>query len=85
MRIKDLDNGADQIIVREGKGFKDRVTFLPEKLIPTYNRIWNGSGPSTVRFCTRGLEAYISTSRFQLVVGNPCTSVLIFYTSTALI
>lgn len=29
LRIKDVDFGANQIMVREGKGFKDRVTMLP--------------------------------------------------------
>jgi integron integrase len=32
LRIKDLDFGRGQIVVREGKGDKDRVTMLPEKL-----------------------------------------------------
>lgn len=32
LRVKDLDFAQNQIIVREGKGFKDRVTILPESL-----------------------------------------------------
>ena len=32
LRIKDLDFGYKQIVVRDGKGAKDRVTVLPEKL-----------------------------------------------------
>ncbi len=32
LRIKDIDFTARQIIVRDGKGFKDRVTMLPEKV-----------------------------------------------------
>ena len=32
LRIKDLDFERNQIIVRDGKGAKDRVTMLPEKL-----------------------------------------------------
>jgi integron integrase len=32
LRVKDVDFGAGQIVVREGKGFKDRVTMLPESL-----------------------------------------------------
>ncbi|MEY2408291.1 MAG: hypothetical protein QOF48_961 [Verrucomicrobiota bacterium] len=32
LRVKDVDFGAGQIIVRDGKGFKDRVTMLPEIL-----------------------------------------------------
>jgi integron integrase len=32
LRIKDVDFERGQITVREGKGFKDRVTMFPEKL-----------------------------------------------------
>jgi site-specific recombinase XerD len=32
LRVKDVDFGQNQIVVREGKGFKDRVTVLPESL-----------------------------------------------------
>ncbi|HJW71322.1 MAG TPA: integron integrase [Geothrix sp.] len=33
LRVKDLDFDRREIIIREGKGFKDRVTMLPEILI----------------------------------------------------
>ena len=29
LRIKDVDFASNQIVVRDGKGFKDRVTMLP--------------------------------------------------------
>lgn len=32
LRIKDVDFGRSEITVRDGKGMKDRVTLLPEKL-----------------------------------------------------
>lgn len=32
LRVKDIDFGMQQIVVRDGKGFKDRVTMLPESL-----------------------------------------------------
>jgi integron integrase len=32
LRVKDLDFGLSQVVVRNGKGFKDRVTILPENL-----------------------------------------------------
>ena len=32
LRVKDIDFGAGHIIVRDGKGAKDRVTMLPESL-----------------------------------------------------
>ncbi len=34
LRIKDVDFEMNQILVRDGKGGKDRVTMLPEKLKP---------------------------------------------------
>lgn len=33
LRIKDIDFAMNQIVVRNGKGAKDRVTVLPEKLV----------------------------------------------------
>lgn len=33
LRVKDIDFDQDQIIVRAGKGNKDRVTVLPERLV----------------------------------------------------
>ena len=32
LKIKDVDFSAKQIIIRDGKGFKDRVTILPESI-----------------------------------------------------
>ncbi len=34
LRVKDVDFGYRQIVVRQGKGGKDRVTPLPKQLIP---------------------------------------------------
>lgn len=34
LRVKDVDFSRKEIIIREGKGNKDRVTVLPEQLIP---------------------------------------------------
>jgi integron integrase len=33
LRIKDLDLATRRLIVRDGKGFKDRITMLPESLV----------------------------------------------------
>ena len=33
LRVKDVEFARREIIIREGKGFKDRVTMLPESLI----------------------------------------------------
>jgi len=34
LRVKDIDFGRGEILVREGKGNKDRVTMLPERAVP---------------------------------------------------
>jgi integron integrase len=34
LRLKDVDFGQNQIVVRDGKGMKDRTTMLPEQLSP---------------------------------------------------
>ena len=38
VRIKDIDFGASTITVRSGKGSKDRVTVLPQSLVPALQR-----------------------------------------------
>jgi len=38
LRVKDVDFERNQIVVRGGKGNKDRVTMLPEKLKPELER-----------------------------------------------
>ena len=32
LRVKDVDFGYNQIVVRDGKGLKDRITMLPKKV-----------------------------------------------------
>jgi integron integrase len=38
LRVKDLDFEYSQIVVRDGKGRKDRVTILPETTVPPLQR-----------------------------------------------
>jgi integron integrase len=38
LRVKDVDFGANQIIVRSGKGDRDRVTLLPPAIVPALQR-----------------------------------------------
>lgn len=37
LRVSDVDFGQGQILIRDGKGAKDRVTMLPQSLIPALN------------------------------------------------
>lgn len=34
LRVKDIDFGRGELVVRDGKGRKDRVTVLPTRLVP---------------------------------------------------
>ncbi len=38
LRVKDIDSLRKQIVVREGKGEKDRITLLPALLLPYLDR-----------------------------------------------
>ncbi|MTI89552.1 MAG: integron integrase [Balneolaceae bacterium] len=38
LRVRDIDFEYQQIVVRNGKGLRDRVTILPEKLQPSLKR-----------------------------------------------
>jgi integrase len=38
LRVKDIDFGYGQIVVRDGKGKKDRVTMLPEIIVDELQR-----------------------------------------------
>ena len=38
LRVKDVDFGYKQIVVRDGKGHKDRVTMLPEIVVEPLSR-----------------------------------------------
>lgn len=34
LRVKDVDFAMGYIVIRDGKGFKDRTTLLPKSIIP---------------------------------------------------
>jgi len=40
LRVKDVDFARNQIDIHDGKGFKDRVTMLPETLKPALKQQW---------------------------------------------
>ncbi len=46
LRVKDVDFGQRHIVVRDGKGQKDRVTLLPRALEDPLRRRSIGSGSS---------------------------------------
>jgi integrase len=59
LRVKDLDFGYGQILVRDGKGAKDRVTMLPQALIDRSRRILKTCAPCTGATWERGTERSI--------------------------
>ncbi|GHL78693.1 hypothetical protein ECZU34_64410 [Escherichia coli] len=77
LRVKDLDFDHGTIIVREGKGSKDRALMLPESLAPSLReqlsraRAWwlkDGRGPQ--RRCADALERkYPRAGHSAVVLG----------------
>jgi len=55
LRVKDLDFAAGRITVRDGKGFKDRITVLPESLAPELKKHLIRVKALHEDFCKRGL------------------------------
>jgi integrase len=51
LRVKDLDFGQRQIVVRDGKGLNDRATMLPASLVVPLQEHLGGIG-STPCQCT---------------------------------
>jgi integron integrase len=73
LRIKDVDFNAHQLVVRDGKGRKDRVTLLPERLtaplrahIQAVRRQWDAdvaSGAGYVELPGALARKYVSAER----------------------
>ena len=40
LRVKNVDLALNQIVVRDGKGWKDRVTMLPQRIKPDLEKHW---------------------------------------------
>lgn len=60
LRIKDVDFGTNEIMVREGKGFKDRITMLPTALNLTLRRYLQRVKARHARDLANGLgEVYL--------------------------
>jgi integrase len=47
LRVKDIDWERRQIVIRRGKGQKDRSTVLPTAVIEPLSPIWRGSARAT--------------------------------------
>ena len=58
IRIQDLDLLHKKLIVRQGKGKKDRITILSEKLIPEIQELVRGKKGSDFLFLSRMNKPY---------------------------
>ena len=47
LRVKDIDFSRSELLLRDGKGQKDRVTMLPTKVQPRSGSIWRWCVGST--------------------------------------
>src|SRR5258706_9226762 len=71
LRVKDIELGYRQVIVRDGKGGKDRVTTLPEKLIdPLQQHLVPRKGLARKGSCRRLRGCRIARRAFPEVSGS---------------
>ena len=64
LRVKDVEFERREIVVREGKGNKDRVTVLPENLIAPLQAQLRKAGPA------RAVQGYRGCSRARRSAGR---------------
>ena len=64
LRVKDVEFARHEIIVREGKGFKDRVTMLPDRLWQLCEHIWLRLKLYMKKIWQRGWARYLGLSRW---------------------
>jgi integron integrase len=81
LRVKDIDFSYNQIFVRDSKGEKDRITMLPQKIIPSLRKhlsrveklhqedLRNGYGSV---YLPNALERKYPNAKYELV-GNMCS------------
>ena len=57
LRVKDLDFQRRELTVRDGKGGKDRLTLLPQSLVPALQEHLHGCAASTGAIWPRAGDA----------------------------
>jgi site-specific recombinase XerD len=65
LRVKDVDFGQKLLIVRDGKGMKDRTTTLPQAVIPGIRQqlgIFGIINKPSIRKCLKRIPKYIKFS-----------------------
>ena len=69
LRAKDIDFGRHEILIRDGKGAKDRVTMLPDRLLPV---LWTCRGDEAIApdGSARGFWRCLDAVRFDAQVSG---------------
>ena len=71
LRVKDVDFSYRQLTVRDGKGMKDRVTLLPERLHePLRLHLAKVKGACTTRISPKATAACTCPSRLERKYPN---------------
>jgi site-specific recombinase XerD len=74
LRVKDVDFFYNQIVVRDGKGHRDRVTMLPRNIKMPYSDISKTSTSCMRRISRRGLGMSTYRMRLSANIRMPVTS-----------
>jgi integrase len=74
LRVKDVDFGASQIVARDGKGRKDRVTMLPAIVAEPLARHLGTVRRQHERDLARGLGRVVLPEAMALQYPNAATS-----------
>lgn len=71
LRVKDIDFGFRQIVVRDGKGAKDRFTILPDVLIEPLQKQLQRTEKTHERTCVAGSDKFACRSRWKENTNTP--------------
>ena len=71
LRVKDVDFARGEILVRDGKGAKDRVTMLPASLVPAMGERLGGFGLCTARILRSAAVRCICPTRWIANIRRP--------------
>lgn len=67
LKVKDIDSKNMQIIIRQGKGKKDRYTLLSKTNLDILREYWKRYHPSTYLFPGKALNSHISVRTVQKI------------------
>lgn len=70
LRVSDIDSKNMQIIIREGKGKKDRYSMLSAKNLNLLREYWKRYKPDTFLFAGKNPNGYISPRSIQKVFAE---------------